>query len=194
MPEIMVRLITSQPTPISSVLAVERATGRSFAALVSELLWKPMGAEHAAYITVDCDGTPRCAGGLCVSIRDFARVGQLLIDGGKRGAAQIIPQSVVADVLHNGDRRAWRDGQWANTFAFISRNMSYRNGWYVVHDQPNLAFAMGVHGQNMFVDISNRIVVAKVSSWSQPINYFSLALTHLAESRIRKSLSRKIRD
>ena len=68
--------------------------------------------------------------------------------------------------------------------------MSYRNGWYVIHELPKIAFAMGVHGQNMFVDMSNKIVIAKVSSWSQPIDYFKLALTHLAEAQIRKSLSR----
>ena len=77
-----------------------------------------MGAEHSAYITVDCDGAPRCAGGLCVTIRDFARVGQLLIDGGKCGSEQIIPQSVIEDVLQNGDSRAWRDGHWAGRLLF----------------------------------------------------------------------------
>jgi CubicO group peptidase (beta-lactamase class C family) len=36
--------------------AIERATNKSFAALVSDLLWKPMGAEDAASITLDRQG------------------------------------------------------------------------------------------------------------------------------------------
>ena len=35
---------------------IERAAGKTFASLVSDLLWKPMGAEHPAYIAVDCEG------------------------------------------------------------------------------------------------------------------------------------------
>lgn len=41
---------------------IERATGERYADLMSELLWKPMGAARSAYITVDRLGAPRCAG------------------------------------------------------------------------------------------------------------------------------------
>jgi len=40
---------------------IERATGRRFADLVSELLWQPMGALRSAYITVDRLGARRAA-------------------------------------------------------------------------------------------------------------------------------------
>jgi CubicO group peptidase (beta-lactamase class C family) len=42
---------------------IERATGCRFADLMSDCIWKPMGAEASAYITVDRLGAPRCAGG-----------------------------------------------------------------------------------------------------------------------------------
>src|SRR5437762_10448443 len=42
---------------------LERASGIRFADLLSTLLWKPMGAQCSAYITVDRLGAPRCAGG-----------------------------------------------------------------------------------------------------------------------------------
>src|SRR5215470_10443364 len=45
---------------------IERATDQRFADLMSRYIWKPMGAQHSAYITVDRLGAPRCAGGhLC---------------------------------------------------------------------------------------------------------------------------------
>ena len=38
---------------------IERATGQRFADLMSRYVWKPMGAQHSAYITVDRLGAPR---------------------------------------------------------------------------------------------------------------------------------------
>ena len=62
---------------------MERATGRRYADLVSELLWQPMGAERSAYITVDRLGAPRCAGGFCCTARDLARFGLMVLAKGK---------------------------------------------------------------------------------------------------------------
>jgi len=59
---------------------IEEATGRRFAELMSERVWKPAGAERSAYITVDRLGAPRCAGGMCATLRDLARVGQWMIE------------------------------------------------------------------------------------------------------------------
>ena len=71
-------------SPNSDLLGwvIERASGQRFADLMSDCLWKPMGAETSAYITVDRLGAPRCAGGICATVRDLARVGQLLVDNG----------------------------------------------------------------------------------------------------------------
>jgi CubicO group peptidase (beta-lactamase class C family) len=49
---------------------------------MSDLLWQPIGAVDEAYITVDVAGAPRCAGGLCATARDFARIGHLVALGG----------------------------------------------------------------------------------------------------------------
>jgi CubicO group peptidase (beta-lactamase class C family) len=70
---------------------MERATGQRYADLVSDLLWKPMGAGRSAYITVDRFGAPRCAGGFCATARDLARLGLLIADGGRYAGKQIIP-------------------------------------------------------------------------------------------------------
>src|ERR1041384_5665131 len=59
---------------------IEAATGRRYADLMSECLWKRIGAERSAYIAVDRLGAPRTAGGMCVTARDLARVGQRMIE------------------------------------------------------------------------------------------------------------------
>src|SRR6185436_14581288 len=89
---------------------IERATGRRYAELMSELVWKPMGACSCAYITLDRLGAPRCAGGMCATVADLARVGQLMLEGGRRGATQVLPAGWIEDVARNGDPAAWAAG------------------------------------------------------------------------------------
>jgi CubicO group peptidase (beta-lactamase class C family) len=60
----------------------ERAAGRPMAALMSELIWAPMGAEHDAVLLHDGFGAAVHDGGLCATARDVARFGQLLLAGG----------------------------------------------------------------------------------------------------------------
>ena len=165
---------------------IERATGRAFADLLSTALWKPMGAAQDAYITVDRDGAPRCTGGLCATVRDFARIGQLVAQNGRRDATEVVPAAWIDDIAAGGDRAAWRDGEWGQTFAPISRQMSYRSGWYTIDDEPQTLFAMGVYGQNLFVDRTNGLVIAKVSSQRSAIDARALALTHRAVPEIRR--------
>ena len=167
--------------------AIERATGRSFNALVSDLLWKPMGAEDAGWITLDREGLPRCTGGLCATVRDLARVGQLVLTGGWRDGRQVVPRAWLDDIAENGDRSAWKQGEFAA--AFGGRDMSYRSGWYVINDEPRTVFAMGIHGQNLFVDRANRLVIAKLSSQHSPIDPKAMALTHRAVGEIRRCLT-----
>jgi CubicO group peptidase (beta-lactamase class C family) len=173
--------------------AIERATGRSLAALVGALLWKPMGASGETYITTDGKGAPRCTGGFCATVRDFARLGQLVLMKGRRGSSQIVPEGWIDDIATNGDMEAWRDGQWRDSFVSISRNMAYRSGWYVINNEPQILFAMGIHGQNLFIDAANQMVIAKVSSQAPPVEPQSIWLTHKAVSEFARCLGGTVR-
>ncbi|MSO22271.1 MAG: class C beta-lactamase-related serine hydrolase [Acidobacteria bacterium] len=165
---------------------IERAAGRRYADLMSELVWKPMGAERSAYITVDRLGAPRCAGGFCATIRDLARVGQLIVQGGRCGSTQIVPNSWIDDITTHGDRDAWGAGNFAAYFPGLP--IHYRSKWYVLQGQAPLLFGFGIHGQNLFVDRQNQIVVAKVSSQALPLDSVRIELTMRAVSQIRSAL------
>jgi CubicO group peptidase (beta-lactamase class C family) len=169
---------------------IERATGRKVAELLSEKIWRPMGAEAPAYLTLDQDGMGRSAGGIGCCARDFARLGLLLLHGGRRGGGQVIPRSLVDDLWDNADRAAWANGDWAKTLAPISRQMAYRGGWYVVDEEPSRLFAMGIHGQNLFVDRERDLVVAKFSSWRKPSAPLPFVVTHRAFSGLQRYVSK----
>jgi len=93
-------------------LVLERAAGESLAALLSRLLWQPMGAHRDGYITVDSAMAPRAAGGICVSVHDLARFGQLVLDGGAVGGRSVIPQAWIDDTISGGDKAAWQKGDF----------------------------------------------------------------------------------
>jgi len=161
---------------------IERATGRRYADLVSELLWRPMGAEHSAYITVDRLGAPRCAGGLCATARDLARVGLLFAEGGNG----IVPQGWLDDIFTGGDKAAWTQGTGAENYPGLP--MRYRSQWYVLERAAPMAFAFGVFGQNLYVDRANAVVIAKFSSQPLPLDGDRKLLTIRAAEAVRDFL------
>ncbi|MEM8688310.1 MAG: serine hydrolase [Pseudomonadota bacterium] len=146
---------------------IERASNERYADLMSTLLWQPMGAERSGYITVDRLGAPRAAGGMCVTARDLARVGQLLVQDGQRGGRQVVPAGWIDDIATQGSRAAWDQGAFAEDFPGYP--ISYRSKWYILDGDAPVIFAIGIHGQHLFVDRKNAIVIAKMSSNPTPL-------------------------
>lgn len=56
---------------------VEKVTGKKYADLVMELIWKPMRASSDAYMCLSEKGIPWPHGGMSVTLRDLARFGML---------------------------------------------------------------------------------------------------------------------
>lgn len=165
---------------------IERATGRRYADLASELLWQPLGAARDAYVTVDRLGAPRTAGGFCATTRDLARLGQLLADGGAHRGRQVVPAAWIEDILTAGDTAAWDCGDFIEYFP--GQKMHYRNKWYVLHGTSPMLFGVGVFGQTLFVDPDNAVVVSKFSSQALPMDADRLRLTMKGVEAIRDRL------
>lgn len=55
----------------------EEVTGKKYADLVSERIWKPMGAESDALVCLSEKGVPWTHGGISATLRDLARFGRL---------------------------------------------------------------------------------------------------------------------
>ena len=165
---------------------IERMSARRYADLMSELLWQPMGAAQNAYITVDRLGAPRTAGGMCATTRDLARVGQLLLEGGSYRGRQVVPSSWIDMIVNDGDREAWSAGNLASYYPGMP--IHYRAKWYVEHSESPVLFCLGIHGQNLFVDTKNEIVIAKFSSQPQPLDVECIGLTGVLMGALRRML------
>lgn len=165
-------------------LVVERATGMRYHRYLAERLWRPMGARGAACVTVDRAGTARAAGGVCVTTRDLARLGQLVMDGGlSREGVRVVPAAWIDDMRRNGDRQAWVDGNFSGMFS----NGRYRSCWYDVGDGRGTLAAVGIHGQWLWADPASRVVIAKTACRPVPSDDAETALEVAMLSQIAKA-------
>lgn len=138
---------------------LEAATGQRFADLVSERIWKPMGAERSASITVDVGGFTLASGGMMATLRDIARVGQLMLDRGAVGGTQIVPTAWMDDIFNHPGDPTW------SAPSSLGSKPYYRSFVWGVGDGKGTVRANGVHGQFIDVSPSTNTVVAVFSSW-----------------------------
>ena len=138
---------------------IARVTGRSVSQLLSERIWRRLGAEQDAYFTVDSIGTPFAGGGLNTGLRDLARFGEMLRNNGRFNGQQILPKAVVDDIRSGGDKAAFAKAGYA-----LLPGWSYRNMWWVTHNPHGAFMARGVHGQRIYVDPKAEMVVVRYAS------------------------------
>jgi CubicO group peptidase (beta-lactamase class C family) len=153
-------------SPNSDLLGwvVERAGGRKLAELLSERIWKPMGAEHDAYITLDPAGAARTAGGICMMPADLARFGEMIRCRGVANGRQIVPGAWIDDIRTGGSVDQWVKGDMTS---FIPKGR-YRSKFYNLVDSSAF-MGIGIHGQWLYIDPEADLVIAKFSSQEQPV-------------------------
>ncbi len=138
---------------------LEAATGQRFADLVSARIWKPIGAERSAGITVDVSGFTLASGGMFTTLRDIGRVGLLMVNRGKVGERQVVPAAWMDDIFEQPGDPDWTRFQLSDSEPY------YRSFVWGSGDGRGTVSARGVHGQYIYVSPSSNIVIAMFSSW-----------------------------
>jgi len=122
-------------------MVMRAASGRSLGELVEERLFLPLGLERAPYYLADGEGVEFALGGLNMTTRDYARIGQLVADGG-RG---IIPA-------------AWLD---ESTVPSAPGGVGYGYQWWIAPGaRIGEVNAQGVYGQYIWIDRGANVVIA----------------------------------
>lgn len=164
---------------------LERASGATIAELLTRHIWQPMGMEHDAFITVDRYGAARTAGGICTSLPDLARFGELMRGKGLYHGRRIIPDVWIDDILRNGDVQPWRKGDLVDLFP----QGRYRSKWYLADPDSRVLCAVGIHGQWIYVDYETGMVGVKQSSQPIPaddaMDHLTLALFRAISQALR---------
>jgi CubicO group peptidase (beta-lactamase class C family) len=138
---------------------LRRVTGQPLAELLSERIWIPIGCERDGYFCVDPLGVEMGGAGLSASLRDLARFGEMLRRDGDCAGRQVVPGAVVADIRRGGDpaRFAKSGYDWLAGY-------SYRNMWWVSHNELGAFEARGIHGQRLYIAPRAGMVIARFAS------------------------------
>lgn len=145
-------------------ILISRVAGQTLAQAISENLWRPMGAETTANITVDWQGTALADGGISATLRDFARFGQTLLDDGRAGNRQVIPKAWIDDI-RSGDH-----GRFDNKSREFMPNGLYRNMFWIRDETQPTHMSLGIYGQFIYVAPEQDLVVVCLSTWPDALS------------------------
>lgn len=129
---------------------VSSATGQTLSSYLSKRIWAPYGMEEKA--TWILDRTDHELAGCCLQakLRDFARFGQFVLDGGLINGESIVPDGWFQAATH-AQVPLWPGG-------------GYGYQWWIFN---NTFEALGIHGQMIHIDPARRLVVAINSAWPE---------------------------
>ena len=139
---------------------ISRVSGLEVTELLSERIWRRMGAEQDAYITVDGKGVPFAGGGLSASLRDLGRIGLLMLGEGVINGERLFPSDVVASIRKGGSKAAFAKAGYKTL-----EGGSYRGMWWLFHNAHGAYAARGVHGQTIYIDPTANMVIVRFSSY-----------------------------
>ncbi|WP_135211503.1 serine hydrolase domain-containing protein [Vitreimonas flagellata] len=166
---------------------VQRVSATPMAHLLSERIWQKLGVEEDAHLLVDRTGAAMCGGGLNLTLRDMARFGEMMRCDGAANGRQIAPAKIVADIRNGGDREHFAKAKYSTL-----QGWSYRNQWWVAHDNLGSFTARGIHGQAIWVAPAAELVIARFGSHhiagnaNGPLDHVSLpAFRALADHLMR---------
>jgi hypothetical protein len=138
---------------------IARTTGQSVADQLSKRIWSRIGAEREAFYTVDSTGTPFAGGGFNATLRDMARLGQLILDDGQLEGEQIVPKAAIASIRQGGDSEKFADAGYDTLPGW-----SYRSLWWISNDDHGAYAARGVYGQTIWIDPAADMVIVRFAS------------------------------
>ena len=146
---------------------IRRVTGKPAQQVLQERIFSQLGAEQDGYMGIDPAGNAVGAGGLNLALRDLARFGEMMRRDGRWNGRQVVPASVVADIRRGGDREKFKAGGYGTLPGW-----SYRNQWWISHDDHGAYMARGVHGQGLYIDPEAEMVIARFGSAPWASNVF----------------------
>lgn len=144
-------------SPNTQILAwvLERATGKPLSDYAASALWQPLGMEQDALWSLDQSGVELGFCCLNMTLRDYAKLGQLYLQQGQWLGVQLLPESWVREATQ-------RPEPWlAAGNGYEERGYGYHV--WIPRDPQQEYFFNGVWGQTVWVSEPQRVVVAKTS-------------------------------
>jgi CubicO group peptidase (beta-lactamase class C family) len=156
-------------------ILVSAATGQTLSGYLSSKIWIPYGMEgNASWIT---GRTNQEFAGCCLqmSLRDFGRFGQFMLDSARINGKSIVPDDWMQTATHT-QVPLWPG--WGYGYQWWTQNCgTYR--------------ALGIHGQMIHIDPARRLVVVLNSAWPEAENYNRQVAVENFLSSINKEIDKE---
>ncbi len=129
-------------------MVLRGATGRNVPDLLGEYVLSPLGTYGTPHYVTDGDGVSFVLGGLNLTTRDYARMGEMFRNDGLFQGQQIIPKD-------------WVEISTKPSAKTEPGKMQYGYQWWMPADaKPGEFLARGVYGQYVYVDKTADVVIA----------------------------------
>lgn len=125
-------------------MVMRAASGESLPDLVQTRLFQPIGLESDPYYLTDGDGVAFALGGLNMMTRDYARIGQLVLQDGQWNDAQVVPADWIAQSI----------------VPSAPAGALYGYQWWIPPNAQDEVLARGVYGQYIWIDHARDVVIA----------------------------------
>ena len=128
-------------------IIVSRAVGEPLADYLSRKIWAPYGMEsNASWLT---DGGTEI-GGCCLNmtLRDYGRFGQFMLDGGVIGGESILPPGWISAATSS------QSGPGETPYGYQ---------WWI--PRPGTYAALGIFGQAIYTNPARGLVIVQLSAW-----------------------------
>ncbi|MGH6881446.1 MAG: serine hydrolase domain-containing protein [Hypericibacter sp.] len=145
-------------------MLVARVTGKNLSTDLAEKIWGPLGMEDdASWLLEDRSDKALEAPFCCLNarLRDYARFGQFMLQGGAWDGRQLLPASWIAEATRP-DRSQVEFGA-----LYPGTSLGYQYQWWVLQGSDRAFSAEGVNGQFIYVNPAKQLVIVMTSVWPQ---------------------------
>lgn len=134
-------------------ILIQKATGKTLGQYLSDKIWQPFGMQQCAYWLADeCSGLNIGGSGLSASLRDYARLGTIMLNG-----TVVNGQTIVAP--------EWLEAATSLLYQTNDQGGGYGYLWW---RNPDGSYAAhGIFGQMLYVHPDENLVIAQIAAWPQ---------------------------
>jgi len=144
------------------------ATGQRIDEFAEDTLFGPLGVEGALWVRGRPNGLPHTGGGLSLRSRDMAKLGEVVVEGGRWQGRPIVSAAWIAESTARRGSDSWAQGGRPTDYGYL---------WWILDGPGDVVAGLGALGQFIFVVPSLQLVVTVTSTndnqyVTSPIQFF----------------------
>jgi CubicO group peptidase (beta-lactamase class C family) len=145
-------------------LILEKATGTPLNKYAEEKLWKKIGTQGDAFFYESKDQPEICAFGCFnATLRDYARFGLMAMHSGELGGSRVVSEKWMHDSLTPPSFNAPSIDEKTGR-----PRTGYGYQWWLFPGDDHAFQAVGIYGQNIYVNPAKHIIIAQFSALPKP--------------------------